>query len=193
MHNRLIDYISEHAVSPLHKHEVDTIKSIFMPKKLRKRQYFLQSGEVCKYYGFVINGAVRQYSVDEKGNEHIVRLSIENWWVGDRESFTVQTPSSYYVDAWEETDLLTLTLNDLIILDEIPAFLEMKAKLDENHHFASQKRINENISLCAEQRYESLMTRYPEFIQRFPQHIIASYLGITKETLSRVRQHSGKK
>ncbi len=193
MHNRLIEYINQYALFPLNDHEVDTIKRVFVTKKLRKRQYFLQSGEVCKYYGFVVKGAMRQYSVDEKGSEHIVQLSIENWWAGDRESFTRLTPSLYYIDAWEETDLLLLTQTDLIVLDKIPAFLEMKAKMDENHHFAMQKRVNASISLSAEQRYEALAQMYPEFVQRFPQHIIASYLGITKETLSRVRGSTTKK
>lgn len=193
MHERLIDYINNYALSPLKDHEVDTIKAIFEPKKLRKRQYFLQSGEVCKYYGFVAKGAMRQYSVDEKGNEHIVQLSIENWWVGDRESFIMLTPSLYFIDAWEETDLLTLSQTDLPIMDTIPAFLEMKARMDENHHIALQRRVNASISLSAEQRYEALAQLYPEFLQRFPQHIIASYLGVTKETLSRVRGTSTKK
>jgi CRP-like cAMP-binding protein len=193
MHDRLIEYINQYALSLLKDHEMETIKRIFVPKKLRKRQYFLQGGEVCKYYGFVVKGAMRQYSVDEKGNEHIVQLSIENWWVGDRESFTMLTPSLYFIDAWEETELLTLTQADLPVLDEIPAFLEMKAKMDENHHIALQKRVNASISLSAEKRYEALAQMYPEFLQRFPQHIIASYLGITKETLSRVRGSSKKK
>lgn len=193
MHDRLIEYINQYALFPLNDHEVDTIKRVFVTKKLRKRQYFLQSGEVCKYYGFVVKGAMRQYSVDEKGSEHIVQLSIENWWAGDRESFTRLTPSLYYIDAWEETDLLLLTQTDLIVLDKIPAFLEMKAKMDENHHFAMQKRVNASISLSAEQRYEALAQMYPEFVKRFPQHIIASYLGITKETLSRVRGSTTKK
>lgn len=193
MHDKLIDYINQHAASPLSAHEAETIRSVFEPKKLRKRQYFLQKGEVCKYYGFIVSGAMRQYSVDEKGNEHIVRLSIENWWAGDRESFIMLTPSVYYVDAWENTDLLTITQADLMTLNEIQAFLEMKARLDENHAFALQRRVNANISLVAEQRYEALANTYPEFLNRFPQHIIASYLGITKETLSRVRHNASKK
>lgn len=193
MHDKLIDYVNQLATSSLKDHEMDTIKRIFVPKTLRKRQYFLHGGEVCKHYGFVVKGAMRQYSVDEKGNEHIVQLSIENWWVGDRESFVMLTPSLYFIDAWEETDILTLTLADLSALDEIPAFVEMKAKMDENHHFALQKRVNASISLSAEQRYEALAQMYPEFLERFPQHIIASYLGITKETLSRVRGSSAKK
>ncbi len=193
MHDKLIDYINQLAVAPLSDQEVETIKRIFEPRKLRKRQYFLQKAEVCKYYGFVVRGAMRQYSVDEKGNEHIVRLSLENWWTGDRESFTMLTPSAFYIDAWEETDLLTITHADLTILNGNQAFLEMRSKLDEKHAFALQKRVNANISLTAEQHYEALAAWYPEFLQRFPQHIIASYLGITKETLSRIRNNAAKK
>lgn len=193
MYDKLIDYINQHAASPLSDHEAETIRRVFEPRRLRKRQYFLQKGEVCKYYGFVVSGAMRQYSVDKKGNEHIVRLSIENWWAGDRESFIMLTPSLYYVDAWENTDLLTITQADLTTLNEIQAFLEMKARLDENHAFALQRRVTANISLVAEQRYEALAKTYPEFLDRFPQHIIASYLGVTKETLSRVRHNTSKK
>jgi CRP-like cAMP-binding protein len=136
---------------------------------------------------------MRQYSVDGKGNEHIIRLSIENWWTGDRESFTMLTPSLYYIDAWEESELLITTQTDLSTLNEIPAFIETKNRLDENHAFALQRRLYASISLPAEQRYEELTNTYPEFVERFPQHIIASYLGITKETLSRVRNKIAKK
>lgn len=192
MYNQLIRYINSYAITPLNDNDIERLKSVFVPKKLRKRQYFLQEGEICKHLGFVVKGAMKHYSVDEKGNEHIIRLSIENWWAGDRESFTMLTPSSYYIDAWEETDLLIATQADLSTLSEISAFIEMKNHLDNNHAFALQKRVNATISLSAEQRYEKFVKTYPEFIQRFPQHIIASYLGFTKETLSRVRNKSVK-
>jgi CRP-like cAMP-binding protein len=190
MHDQFIQYVNQHAVSPLNSKDTAMIKRAFQPMKLRKKAFFLRRGEVCRHYGFVISGAMRQYSIDEKGNEHVLRLSIENWWVGDRESFILLIPTDYYIDAWEETDLLIITRADLLALDTIPAFVEMKHKLDENHAFAAQKRVNETISLSAEQRFEALSRNYPEFLQRFPQHIIASYLGITKETLSRVRNHA---
>ena len=153
----------------------------------------MQEGEVCKYMAFIVKGAMRQYSVDDKGGEHIVRLSIENWWVGDRESFTMLTPSVYNIDAWEDTDVLLITKADFNFLGSIPAMNELTKSLDERHSFALQKRINASLSLSAEHRYIELVNTYPEFLQRFPQHIIASYLGITKETLSRIRSHSVKK
>ncbi|MBI3510266.1 MAG: Crp/Fnr family transcriptional regulator [Bacteroidetes bacterium] len=193
MYESLIAYIKSHSTTPLTQSEEQVIKDAFVPKKIRKRQYFLQAGEVCKYMAFVVKGAMRQYIVDDKGAEHIARLSIENWWVGDRESFTMLTPSIYNIDAWEESDVLIITKADMNQLNSIPAMNEMARKLDNNHAFALQKRVNASISLPAEKRYSDLENTYPEFLQRFPQHIIASYLGITKETLSRVRHNAVKK
>ena len=194
MHESLIKYINSFAATPLTESEIELIENTFIPKKLRKRQFFLQEGEVCKYMAFIVKGAMRQYSVDDKGVEHIVQLSIENWWAGDRESYVMLTPSVYNIDAWEDTDVLLVTKADFLNrIDSIPAFAELTRRLDENYAIASQKRLNATISLSAEQRYAELAKAYPEFLQRFPQHIIASYLGITKETLSRIRSHAVKK
>jgi CRP-like cAMP-binding protein len=170
---------------------METLNTIFVPKRLRKRQFLLQAGEVCKYTGFLVKGAMRQYSVDEKGIEHVVELSIEEWWVGDRESFVNLTPSLFYIDAWENSDLLLLSRDDYFNkLKPIPAVVELSGKLDERHAFAMQRKVNAFISMSAEERYNELLHTYPEFLQRFPQHIVASYLGITKETLSRIRHHA---
>lgn len=194
MHESFIDYIRGHSATPLTESETEIIKNTFVPKKLRKRQYFLQEGNVCKYLGFIVNGAMRQYSVDDKGAEHIVRLSIENWWAGDRDSYINRTPSVYNIDAWEDTDLLLVTrAEQLSHLSLIPALNEMARNLDENFAIAAQKRFNTQISMPAEKRYSEFSKSHPEFLQRFPQHIIASYLGITKETLSRIRAQAIKK
>ena len=194
MYESLIKYINSYTSTALTESQVALIKNAFVPKKFRKRQYFLQEGQVCKYSAFIIKGAMRQYSVDDKGAEHIVNLFIENWWASDRESFVMLTPSIYNIDAWEDTDALLLTKADYLnLLDPIPALIEMSRKLDEKHSIALQKRLNSSISFPAEKRYADLANTYPEFLQRFPQHIIASYLGITKETLSRIRRQTVKK
>ena len=191
MYESLIKYINSYATTPLTDSDIELIKDTFVPKKIRKKQYLLQEGEVCKYSAFIVKGAMRQYSVDDKGVEHIVRLLIENWWASDRESYVMLTPSVYNIDAWEDTDVLLVTKADFLNrIDSIPAFAELTRRLDENYAIASQKRLHATISLPAEQRYFDLANTYPEFLQRFPQHIIASYLGITKETLSRVRHQS---
>jgi len=194
MHESLIKYINSYTSTALTDSEEDLIKNIFIPKKIRKKQYFLQEGQVCKYSAFIVKGAMRQYNVDNKGVEHVVQLYIENWWAVDRESFIMLTPSIYNIDAWEDTDVLFMTHADYLNLAKhIPALLELSRKLDQRNFVATQKRLNASLNFSAEQRYADLVKTRPEFLQRFPQHIIASYLGITKETLSRIRHQAAKK
>ena len=194
MYESLIKYFSSYTTIPLTENEIDLIEGAFVPKKFRKRQYFLQAGEVCKYTAFIVQGAMRQYTVDDKGEEHVIRLYTENWWATDRESLMKQTPSIYFIDAWEDTEGLLVTKAGLIdLIDRIPSLSEWIRNLDSNFAIASQRRLNAAISLSAEERYHDLEKTYPEFLQRFPQHIIASYLGINRETLSRIRSRSLKK
>jgi len=194
MYESLIKYFTSYATTPLTEDEINAIESVFVPKKFRKRQYFLQEGEVCKYTAFIVKGAMRQYRVDDKGEEHIIRLFIENWWAADRESLMKQTPSIYFIDAWEDTEGLLVTKNALTdLIDRIPALSQWIRNLDANFAIASQRRLNAAISLSAEERYHDLEKTYPEFLQRFPQHVIASYLGINRETLSRIRGRGVKK
>ena len=194
MYDSLISYLNSYATTPLRESDIDLITSIFTPKKFRKRQYFLQEGEVCKYTAFIVKGAMRQYMVDDKGEEHIIQLFIENWWASDRESQITETPSKYFIDAWEDTETLVVSRkNALNLIDQIPSLLQWIRKMDENNAVATQKRLNAAINLSAEERYYELEKNYPEFLQRFPQHIIASYLGINRETLSRIRTRAMKK
>jgi CRP-like cAMP-binding protein len=194
MYDSLIKYFNGYSSKHLTGDEIDLIQRFFIPKKFRKRQYFLQEAEVCKYTAFIIKGAMRQYRVDDKGEEHIIKLFIENWWANDRESLMNKTPSIYFIDAWEDTEALLVTRDDLAhLVDQLPPLSEWIRKLDANFAAASQRRINAAISLPAEERYHDLEETYPQFIQRFPQHIIASYLGINRETLSRIRSRAVKK
>ena len=194
MYESLISYFNSYATTPLRASDIDLITNIFTPKKFRKRQYFLQEGDVSKHTAFIVKGAMRQYMVDDKGEEHIIQLFIENWWASDRESQITETPSKYFIDAWEDTEaLLVKRKNVLSLIDHIPSLLQWIRRMDENNAVATQKRLNAAISLSAEERYYELEKNYPEFLQRFPQHIIASYLGINRETLSRIRSRAMKK
>jgi CRP-like cAMP-binding protein len=193
MHNIFFAYVNQHNKCPLTKEEEALITDAFQPKKLRKKQYFLQQGDVCRHTGFVVKGALRQFSVDDKGIEHIVNLFIEDYWATDRESMTMLTPSSYNIDAWEDTELLLITRADMLdLMEKIPALVEMVRLIDERNAIATQRRMNSTISNTAEKRYEEFTANHPQFIQRFPQHVIASYLGITKETVSRIRKQAMK-
>lgn len=194
MFEALLKYINNYTPVPLSESEFELIKSAFVPKKLKRKQFFLQEGEVCKWFAFIVKGAMRQYLVDDKGVERIVHLGIENWWVGDRESWVMLKPSIYNIDAWEDTEMLLITRADALkLVQRFPVFDEMVRGMDERSNIAAQKRITSSISYTAEKRYADFVISHPDFLQRFPQHIIASYLGVTKDTLSRIRKQAFKK
>ncbi|TCD28800.1 Crp/Fnr family transcriptional regulator [Pedobacter psychrodurus] len=189
----LYNYINKYSSTLISKEDFNNVKSHFIYKKLKKKQYLLQEGEVCKYFAFILKGAMRQYHMDEKGVERMVNLYVENWWAGDRESFIVGTPSIYNVDAWEDCEVLLITSEASQRLSrDCQAFNEMLLKLGDRSNIATQRRIT-SISYSAEKRYKCFVENYPFFVNRFPQHIIASYLGITKDTLSRVLKKATKK
>src|SRR3954463_11261684 len=113
MYDSLIRYFNSYISTSLGESDIDLITSVFAPKKFRKKQYFLQEGETSKYGAFIVKGAMRQYMVDDKGEEHIVQLMTENWWASDRESNIKGTPSKYFIDAWEETETLLTTMDNI--------------------------------------------------------------------------------
>ncbi|PJR04098.1 Crp/Fnr family transcriptional regulator [Avrilella dinanensis] len=190
----LFNYINEYASTLISEEDFKVLRSHFVEKEICKKQYLLEEGEVCENFAFIIKGSMRKYYTDEKGIEHVVSLYVENWWAGDRESFVMLTPSKYNIQALEDCEVLLITLENKLRLTELfSSFKEMLLKLDEKNNIATQKRITSSISSTAEKRYIDLVKRYPHFIQRFPQHLIASYLGITKDTLSRVRRKMLKK
>jgi len=175
----------------LSENDKSLLMAHFKPKKLRKRQYFLQEGDVCRYIGFVTKGSARTFTVDEKGHEHILKLSLENWWLADFESFYKLTPSRFNIEALEDLEVLQSTNAEIEeFLKQIPAFLEMSSIIGQNYTIANQKRIQAAMSYTAEERYEDLIRNYPHFLKRFPQNMIASYLGLSRETLSRIRKNA---
>jgi CRP-like cAMP-binding protein len=190
MYDVFFEYLTKYSSEPLSDDVKVLLKQAFIPSKLRKRQYFLQAGDQCKYFAFIVKGAMRMYSVDiDKGTEHIVRLGVEGWWMGDRESWVMLSPSLYNIDALENTEMLLINrANTFELIKKIPAFCEMIRQLDERNNIANQRRLTSSISATAEKRYTDFIDCYPELLERFPQHIIASYLGITKDTLSRVKR-----
>lgn len=173
----------------LDDHEFELIKSVFVPKKLRKKQYLLQEGEINKFHCFVCKGCLRMYRVDEKGQEHIFQFAIENWWTGDRESLISGKPTKYNIEALEDSELLIIKQADMDMLTaKIPAVRAMINNIQQNNVIATQNRIHAAISYTAEEKYLNFIKTYPDIFQRVPQQMIASYLGITRETLSRIRR-----
>ena len=187
----LFDYIQKISGKLLSEDDKHLLTAHFKPRKLRKRQYFLQEGDVCKYIGFIVKGSARTFTVDEKGHEHILKLSVENWWLTDFESFYLLTPSRFNIEALEELEILQSTNAEIEeFLKKIPAFSAMANVISQNNTIAAQKRMQAAMSYTAEERYEELVSNYPHFLQRFPQNMIASYLGLSSETLSRIKKNA---
>ncbi|WP_345201565.1 Crp/Fnr family transcriptional regulator [Chryseobacterium ginsengisoli] len=170
------------------------IETHMAPRRFRKRQYFLQEGDVCKYTGFVLKGSAKTFVVDEQGNEHILKLSLENWWLADFESFYQLTPSRYNIEALEDLEVLQITNAQVEeFLKFIPAFSTMMEVIKQNNAIANQKRMQSAISHMAEERFSQLVSEYPHFLIRFSQNVIASYLGLSPETVSRLRKKLNKR
>ena len=173
--------------------ELDQVRVVTVNRKLRKRQYLLQEGDVCHYNCFVVKGCLRNYRVSEDGNEHILRFAIENWWLSDPESYNNDTPSKNNIDALEDSELLLIEKQDFNnLLSNIPHFKDFIYNLKAKSFDASQNRIMSNISDTAEEKYLNFMKRYPDIFNRVPLHMIASYLGVSRETLSRIRNQYAK-
>jgi CRP-like cAMP-binding protein len=166
----------------------DWIRSLCIVKKLRKHQYLLQEGDICKQHAFVTKGCLRSYSIDKDDVEHIVKFAVEHWWIADRDSLYSGEPAKLNIDAVEDSEAVLISKEDFdVICKQIPAFNDMVNNLLQSAYHASQNRILANISLSAFEKYEYFLERYPDLALRIPQGMIASYLGISPETLSRVR------
>lgn len=194
MIDKLVQHINARVEDKLTESDISLLSEVFHLKKLRKHQYLIHGGDVCKIAAFVVKGALKKYTIDNTGKENILELYIENWWAGDKESFMIGTPTPYYIDAYEETELLVITKENFTNkLSKLHFMSELNSVLTERKSFQLMKRLHSSQTLTAEQKLEELQNTYPEFFQRFPQHIIASYLGMTKETLSRIRSNAIKK
>ncbi|MBS1599454.1 MAG: Crp/Fnr family transcriptional regulator [Bacteroidetes bacterium] len=170
--------------------EFDYFISLTKHRKIRKRQYILQAGDVCLYESYVIGGCLRTYYVDDKGLEHILQFAIEDWWVGDILSFLSNTPAKYNIDALEDTELLQIDNSSIEKLyKKVPQFERFFRIKIQNAFIQLQQRIIASMSETAEQRYIHFVEKYPQLEQRLPQHQVASYLGITPEFLSRIRKN----
>ena len=173
----------------LTREEQDIIKTYLIPKKLRKKQYLLQEGDVCKSIAFVERGALREYSLDENGNEYIIQFALEGWIISDLYSFLTGEPATYNIDALEDAELVLISKSaHEELLQKVPKY-ETYTRLNiTGAYIAMQKRLTSIISSPLEERYANFTAIYPNIVQRVPQHMIASYMGLQPETLSRIRR-----
>ncbi len=179
---------------PITDDEFGRCVGYFLPRRVRRRQFVLQAGDVCKHVTFVTSGCLRAYTVDQNGEEHVIQFAIEDWWISDLQSFLSGKPASYTIDALEDSEVLMLDKeNRDRILQAVPNLERYFRLLQEANYVATHHRIEESLSASAEERYLDFMKTYPTLFQRIPQNQIASYLGITPQSLSRIRKELSEK
>ena len=183
----LIEYFNQ--LLPLNEEEKSIVETVFKERRVKRRQFILQEGDVCTLNTFVIEGCLKMYIVDENGKEHNLQFAIENWWIGDIGSFHTEQPSKLYIEAIENSVILQIKKEDqLKLFVEYPKFNRIFRVITENALVSTQRRILQNISSTAEERYVDFMQRYPYFFNRISNVQIASYLGVTPEFLSTIRK-----
>ncbi|WP_212004877.1 Crp/Fnr family transcriptional regulator [Chitinophaga sp. HK235] len=185
MYSLLLQHINRYV--QLNEEELHAFCNALELKKLRRHHFLLQEGDICKRDYFVIKGGLRQYETDKEGKERIIHFGFENWWITDRHSLITQTPSIYNIEALEPTEVLQINKTTLETLyDRIPR-LERYFHLVLQESFALWQQRILQLQKPAEEKYRAFQAEYGAIEQRLPQQYIASYLGITRETLSRIR------
>ena len=172
--------------------QFESIKALFTPKTVQKGELLLRAGDMAKHGIFVASGCLRSYTIDSKGKEHILQFSPEDWWTGN--GFANDGPSEIFIDALEDSEIFVFDSTSLHKLGEyVPASAGLYQTALQKSVNARNQRILSYLSDTAEERYNAFLKKYPSLLQRVPQHMIASFLGISPETLSRIRKRQSHK
>jgi CRP-like cAMP-binding protein len=174
--------------------DIAFMKTVFLPRRLAAGEYLQRSGEVARHAAFVARGCLRSFVIDAKGKEHVVQFAPEQWWLADAISLGSGTPSQYFFAAIEDSDLLLVDApGHQRLIDRVPGYsVAMRTGL-QKHAAAKDLRIVKALSATAEERYLDFMRTFPTVAQRVPQWMVASYLGISPETVSRIRKRRQRK
>ncbi len=190
--DNILTYLSQILGVP--KDNVITCSQFYSSKKIKKGTILLSENDICKETFFVEKGLIRMYSIDKNGKEHIVQFAPENWMISDRSSMFFNEKSSYYIDAIEDSEIWSLKMDFFNTMHiKYPETVGNNERLLHKHIRNLQDRVNSLLSDSAEERYMKFIKMYPDIMLRVPQWMVASYLGITPESLSRVRKELARK
>jgi CRP-like cAMP-binding protein len=174
--------------------ELAFMRTLFVPRTLAAGEFLQRAGDVARHAAFVTRGCLRSFVIDAKGKEHVVQFAPEQWWIADAISLNTGSPSPYFYAAIEDSDLLLIDpAGQQQIVDRVPGYsAAMRAGL-QKHAAAKDLRIVKSLSASAEERYLDFISTFPTIAQRVPQWMLASYLGVSPETVSRIRKHLSRK
>jgi len=169
--------------------EINFMRSVVLPKQLKKGEFLIREGEVPRHGAFVCKGFLRSYFVDNKGKEHVVQFAPENWWISARPGVVQDAPSSVFIDAIEDSDIFLVDhAAHISLMQRVPLYASSFLTGIQKRGEAKEQRIVHSLAATAEERYNDFIKTYPSIAQRVPQHMLASYLGVTPETVSRIRR-----
>lgn len=181
-------YLAERII--IAKEDLHLIQSLSVQKKVYKKEFLLKEGEVCKNIVFNCKGLLRLYKIENDGKEFILKFGLENNWMSDRESYITNKPSQFAIEAIEDSEVLIWEKEQFdFLLEEIPGFKNWMRSLNAKSQIANQKRIYTSIISNSAQKYFNFLETHPRVFNRVPLHMVAAYLGVSRETLSRIRKH----
>jgi len=173
---------------PLTDEEWAFISSKFIYKKLKKHQFLVQKDELVPCEFWVVSGLLKAYTIDDQGKEHLLQFAMENYWCSDYYAYQNKLPAILYIDCIEPSEFFCLKIEDReLICEQIPVMANFFRKKSNYGYIALQQRILSLLTETTEQRYSNLVTKFPQLVQRVPKKLLASYLGVTRETLSRLK------
>jgi CRP-like cAMP-binding protein len=186
MHSSLIDHIQKSVT--LTESEIQLIEACFKHQAYKKKALLLHENELCRHYHFVVKGCLRLYIINKKGNEQTLQFALENWWLTDHAGFDNQKPSHFCIQAIEPSTVLSIdkkSFDELLIT--VPSLERYFRTILQRAFGATQMRINYLYTQTAEERYTHFNSLYPEFVQRVPQYMLATYLDFSPEFMSKIR------
>tara|TARA_R110002073_G_scaffold89852_6_gene212516 strand:- start:32673 stop:33257 length:585 start_codon:yes stop_codon:yes gene_type:complete len=186
---QLKEYINRYI--PFSDQEIILFFEFLEIKKYSKKELLLKTGRICNHHYFILEGLLRSYYIDEKGTDRIIQFAIENWWVTNLESYVRETSSTFSIETIETSTILSISKPNLeLAFLKIPKLERFFRIITENTLVAIQRKNEYYMKLNSKERFETLLNSIPDFLQRVPMYMIASYLDITPEYLSEIRKKS---